>query len=296
MRYLPALATTAALATFAARAGAEPAACSSSNPPAPSRPYFMLALDASDSMSVAIPTTNSCKLANGYSTDYPDNRIGHARCAIFNTLSAFGGLVNFGLATFGPRQVSDDAQGLANNVNACPDTMQGQLVLGQPPQPGEGIQGCIQYHLNSPPNTACGPGVGVTRSSANILVPLQQDNYWDPPNLQSASNVPSIASWVDNQCGDCREILLSVNTPINGALRDMYRYLSNQWTNPLTGQTFATPLEDASVERTCRSVNVILLTDGGETCDTTGVTDPNGTSAANAAKTLLDGFDIGPTH
>lgn len=59
-------------------AAAEPAACLTANPPPPSKPYFLFVLDASDSMSNAMSPANRCKIANGYSSDYPDTRIGHA--------------------------------------------------------------------------------------------------------------------------------------------------------------------------------------------------------------------------
>ena len=86
-----ALATTA----FAGPAHAEPASCLSPDPaqwPAPSKPYFMLALDTSGSMTTGVGTASSC----GFGSD----RVAHARCAVRNTVLAFGGEVNFGLSTF----------------------------------------------------------------------------------------------------------------------------------------------------------------------------------------------------
>ncbi|MFO0761412.1 MAG: MopE-related protein [Byssovorax sp.] len=245
---------------------AEPAACNSPNPPAPSKPYFMITLDASDSMSNAT-AASSCTIANGYATDYPANRIGTARCAIYNTVAAFGGQTNFGFAIFPAHQVTGNA-----GPAVCPAGM-------------ASLAGCNEQFLYA---SNCGSGSGATRRGANIVVPLQQDNYWDPPANQSPSNLATIEQWVDNQCADCKEVTLANSTPINGALRDMYRYLSSSWTNPLTNVTYQTPLNDASIERPCRTVSVILLTDGGESCDTV-------TDAANAAAALLAGFNIGGT-
>src|SRR5262245_42696953 len=76
-------------------ATAEPAACLDFDPskwPAPSKPYFMIGFDTSGSMISPVPTNNSC--------GYPNNRVGHGRCAAKNTFLAFGGQANFGLASF----------------------------------------------------------------------------------------------------------------------------------------------------------------------------------------------------
>ena len=75
---------------------AEPASCLSPNPadwPASSKPYIMLAIDTSGSMTTAVGSANSC----GYA---PNDRNAHSRCAMKNTVNAFGGEVNFGLSTF----------------------------------------------------------------------------------------------------------------------------------------------------------------------------------------------------
>ena len=64
---LAVLAGILAAAAFAEPAGAaEPAACLSQNPadwPAPSRPYFMLAIDTSGSMAEPVASANSCGYA-----------------------------------------------------------------------------------------------------------------------------------------------------------------------------------------------------------------------------------------
>ncbi len=258
---------------------AEPAACLTANPPAPSRPYFLFVLDASDSMNNAMSPANRCKIANGYASDYPDTRIGHARCAMYNTLLAFGGQVNFGLMKLPAFDIKDDATGPGNNPAVCPNSL-------------TSIAGCTETSLYG---ANCGTGTGVTRKSAWLAVPLQLDDYWNPPGMQAPSNLAEMLSWVDNKCSDCKETALASSTPINGAMRDAYRYLSSAWVHPTTMVSYPTPLQGAAVERPCRSVNVILLTDGGETCDTTGINDPAGNSVANAAKLLYDGFTIGGT-
>ncbi|MFO0661430.1 MAG: hypothetical protein U0165_16600 [Polyangiaceae bacterium] len=218
--------TVAFAAAWAGSVRAEPAACTSAQPPAPSKPYFLFIVDSSGSMNDAMTPAPSCQTANGYSSDYPSTKTGHARCALYNTVNAFSGQVNFGLMTFGPRAFTKTGTPAAT----CPASM-------------TSVTGCTVSSLYPAPPTGdstCGAGTGATRTSGNILVPIQQDDYWDPPGTQSASNVTSMLSWFDNQCGDCKELILTGSTPINGALRDAYRYLSSGWTNPLTSVTYDT--------------------------------------------------------
>jgi hypothetical protein len=145
----------------------------------------------------------------------------------------------------------------------------------------------------------CGTAqTGANQRSANILVPLPADDYWNTPPL-AQPNSAALLSYVDNQCGDCKEIFSDGNTPLNGVLRDMFRYLSQQWRPPLPGTNadvapagspiVATPL--TGTERPCRSVNVILITDGDETCPT----DSAAAQAQAAATALRNGWTIGTT-
>jgi hypothetical protein len=254
---------------------AEPAECASPNPPPPSKPYFLFVFDTSGSMEDAMTPAPSCTLAKGYSSNYPSSKSGHARCAMYNTINAFGGLVNFGLMAFPGVKINDDA---GANPNVCPSTIDAA------------VSGC------SFNQRGCGSGTGLTRSSSTILSPIPRDNYWDPPAAQSPSNIQTLLGLTNNLCGDCQEVpTVGSATPINGGLRDAYRYLSGTFTvGAPYDQSFSTPLVGGAVERPCRSVNVILLTDGGETCNDTDTT-PNGTGPVNAAKQLLDGFNVGGT-
>ena len=73
-----------------------PAHCLSMDPgdwPLPARPYFMIAYDSSGSMmsNVSGSPQSSC--------GYGSRRQDHARCAVYNTVTAFGG-VSFGFAQF----------------------------------------------------------------------------------------------------------------------------------------------------------------------------------------------------
>ncbi|WP_236517056.1 vWA domain-containing protein [Sandaracinus amylolyticus] len=107
-----------------------------------------------------------------------------------------------------------------------------------------------------------------------MLVPIAADN-------QSA-----ILEWVDFSCSTCDETAVGENpelvaqggTPLGGALRRARAYYAGG-TSPLIGDA----------PGTCRPINVILLTDGEETCE------GNAVSAATALRsTTVDGrtYDI----
>ena len=231
----------------------EPAACLSDDPaawPRSSKPYFMVVVDTSGSMTGAVAATNSC----GFATQ---NRIAHARCAVKNTLLAYSGQVNFGLASYAQRNNCTAANNTCNSSATC--TVQ-----------------------TAPGGNTCGPtiteptiGGGTTiRSGANIISPMLQDHYWaDPPDL---SNVPTMLQMVDNSCssnngvanpaaGWNAELFASGSTPLGGVLFDMNRYFANTYTDKWTSAAVPTPLKTSNpAERTCRSLNIILITDGDE--------------------------------
>jgi hypothetical protein len=282
LRYLGAAALAAVTLVASPRpAAAELPQCRSTNPadwPAPAKPYFMVAFDTSGSMSgtqTPLLSANRC----GY---YPD-RNGTARCALKNTITTFGGLVNFGLSTYATQVTVSGSP-----ASSCPNTLDpaagctiSPLYTGQHPT------ACFPIGSNC---DSCGKGAQTTAAGANILVPLQLDDYWKPLGSRTPSNVNALLTWVDNICSDCKELWDSGGTPLNGILRDMYRYLSTQWQGP--GVTFTTPLTDLTTERSCRSVNVILITDGEESCELNG-SNPDVSWAVQAAQNLLNGWDIG---
>ncbi|MBI4953167.1 MAG: hypothetical protein HY908_14125, partial [Myxococcales bacterium] len=260
--WLAAAGALAALAVLALPREALAQDCSSFNPadwPAPSKPYFMIAFDTSGSMTTDVnPISNdSCGLGT--------RRLDHGRCALRNMLQAYSGQVNFGLATFA-RQMSNCAANCGGCTFANFPGNSGNTGCG--PEPACGL-----------PNSGC-------RAGANIVVPMQIDDYWNSP--PTPSNVPSLLTWVDGSCAGSTELFASGNTPLNGILRDMFRYYQASWTRPGGAPTYATPLGTAAQgERPCRSVNVLLLTDGDETCDV----DP--ADPVDAAADLLAGFAAG---
>ena len=253
-----ALAGALAVGTFTGSARAqEPAACLSPDPaqwPASSKPYFMILIDTSGSMITTVAgAAPSC--------GYPTSRMGHAKCAVKNTVLAFGGEVNFGLAQFASIMTGCGANCYGNASNV--------------PNPGCDV-GCYNAEINQFGTcSGCGPMDNIanpaTARGGRVLVGMQVDNHWSsPPN---PTNLPQILQYVDNNCSSNLEVVNTPTdglayglTPLNGSLRDMKRYFQTGWTNPdNAAETYPTPLN--ANDRACRSVNVILLTDGDETCD-----------------------------
>jgi MYXO-CTERM domain-containing protein len=241
---------------------AEPPECLLPDPskwPAPAKPYFMVAFDTSGSMASAISpaSNNSC--------GYPNTRTGHGSCAVKNTFMAYSGQANFGLASYA-RKMSGCAAGCYTGCTYA--------NLPNNSQPAACASGGCGPEPNATANSS-------TRAGANILVPMLNDTTVPPP----ASNVPALISWVDNDCTNSTELFADGCTPLNGILRDMYRYYSVGWTYPGNATvTFPSPLTSVALgERACRSVNVILVTDGDETCD-------NQADAVAASAALYAGF------
>jgi MYXO-CTERM domain-containing protein len=306
-------------------AAQEPAACKSPNPaswPPPSKPYFMIVVDTSGSMDSNVATPNSC---NYHVFNDPNGgRIDHARCAVKKTVQAFSE-VNFGLASYA-RTISN-----CNSNGTC----YSNCTYGNFPRSAPQNGGC-------PNDNGCGNkynNLAANRQGANILSPMLLDAYWSPP--PPPSNVLTIAGYADNNCNGSTELFADGCTPLNGALRDMYRYFQGGWApQPKTcaavadcngtgytkcqadlvgnscgcandadctgvaafanaGRTKCVTLPDgakgcgfpspigtaAQGERPCRSINVILLTDGDETCDAQA-------DAVSAAGALFSGVSI----
>ncbi|MFO0613699.1 MAG: MopE-related protein [Polyangiaceae bacterium] len=257
--------TAAAVSPWLAEeAKGEPASCLSSDPaawPAPSKPYFMIIVDTSGSMGITVGgTQNSC----GYNTTgnvNSNNRIDSARCAVKNTIQAYAGQVNFGLA------------GYAWKLTNCPNQGTCQTCTNN----GGGSFSCFGQggNLCSNQGFSCGPATTDPLSGtamnmgAEIFVPMLQDHYWlNPPD---STNVPALLSYVDNNCTNGIELGTASATPIAGALLGMNQYFSNTYVDPISGATVASPLGSlAQGERSCRSLNIILITDGDETCNTGG--------------------------
>ena len=108
-----AVAPALVLALLPRTASAQTYNCNSNDPsqwPPSSKPYFMLAIDTSGSMTNCTnPSTNSngtsCPsgnpAANNNSCGLEPTRLNDAKCAIRQTIQAFAGQVNFGMMTYG---------------------------------------------------------------------------------------------------------------------------------------------------------------------------------------------------
>ena len=255
--------------------------CASQNPadwPAAAKPYFLLLVDTSGSMAGAggqvldgggNPLNTSCTVGG---VNYGTDRRAHARCAVRNTILAYSGQVNFGMATFARTQTN--CMNLVNGACNFASCTYGE-VSGASPSNCFGNIGCGPEPSNQPNSAA--------RAGSLIRVPMLQD-IGSP-----ASNVNSLLTWVNGTCNGNMdpEIFADGCTPLNGVLRDAFRYYSNQWVPPSPtpgGATLPSPLTSIALgERGCRSVNVILITDGAETCD-------NAPDAVDAAADLFNGF------
>ena len=308
----------------------EPPQCLSPDPsqwPAPAKPYFMLAVDTSSSMAEPLPfllcsQSSDCTAASAGNTclcfgggappcgvgngscngvapacpGYASNRSGHERCALQNTLEAFGGQVNFGLAGY-PLSQTACAAGLTCNANTPFGCFSDCSYAAAPGDPNP-----------TAPNYGCGPipgGIPANRQGGNVLVPMLWDHFWvtAPPTCTMPSqcpsgictagsgvgtNIPTLLQYVDNSGVANEEMWATGKAPINGILQDMYRYFSGTYVNPLTGIAVPSPIDASSPsnERPCRSLNVILISAGDENCDTYA-------DATAAATNLFNGFSLG---
>ena len=277
----------------AAMAAAEPAACLSSDPkqwPQSSKPYFLVIVDTSGSMGTTVPTgANSC--------GYQHNRIGDARCAVKNMVTAYGGVVNFGLVTYAWRLQGCPAATCAtcDQFTGC-FTNAGCTTVYSPSDNGHCGPIITEPNINAALN-ASAPGTQNIHAGGYVVVPISQDNYWDPP--ANPNNVDTILAAVDNNCGN-GEIGANANTPLGGVLYNMKQYLQGGYTDPFTSASVLSPIGPATflgspAERACRSINVILITDGDETCDAynTGAYPTNeGLAVFEAGRLLSPGVTV----
>jgi hypothetical protein len=96
-------------------------------------------------------------------------------------------------------------------------------------------------------------------------VPIARDEL-GTGGAADTRNESTSESWVNKSCDSGTEVYAFGLDPLNGALRDAARYFGTGWTAPDSSLTFATPL--SATDPTCRSLNVILIADSDENCDT----------------------------
>ena len=238
----------------------------------------MLAVDTSGSMTACTtPPTSYWTECNSNAPGYRLNSCGNnpsrmndAKCALRQTVQAFSGQANFGLATF-----ATYLAGCGANAGACNsdcDPFNGGNCQADDYQCATY---CFQEEINTTGNCGgCGPrsGNAATRAGALIRVPMMRDDFWNSP--PTTTNVPNVLSWFDDNCDNGHETYAAGGTPLNGMLRDMRRYFAGSWSAPDGSVTYTTPLASQDLAGTgvngstaCRNVNVILITDGDESCD-----------------------------
>jgi hypothetical protein len=86
--------------------------------------------------------------------------------------------------------------------------------------------------------------------------------------------VPELLKWFDGDCAESKELFAIGGTPIAGSLRSTTQYLRSGWSllwnasNYCSGTTYTSATPVTSSDRACRNINVLLVTDGDEVCDT----------------------------
>ena len=190
------------------------------------KPYFMVIVDNSGSMATGTGGGNN-------SCGFPHNRISDARCVLTQVVNGYGDV------TFGLERFRETCSGTCNA--SCGTSC-----------------GCSCSWLNC---SGCGnsgsgcPATGANADQGQVLVPIADENQND------------ILAWVNSTCNTCTlnsalnpELESDTWTPIAGSLRGARRYFEGGdpvWTpSPIATDSY----------RGCRPYNVILLTDGEETC------------------------------
>ncbi|MBK7579153.1 MAG: hypothetical protein IPI67_03015 [Myxococcales bacterium] len=301
---LAALAVSAVLS--APRASAqEPASCLNPDPskwPAASRPYFMLVVDTSGSMiGCTNPSTSTYQFPSSCPSTAPKNscnmeptRINDAKCALRNTVQAFSGEVNFGLATFPVRMAGCGNGACVDTCTAANGSCTLTAGVGTSGEYYSGNGCTVSGFPNASGGTSCGnlpscPGTGPAapnfakgtwRNGGNLVVDMLQDPTWGPN--PPPTNVPELLKWFDGNCNESKELFAIGGTPIAGSLRTTAEYMRAGWNlgwtnaNYCQNPTFTSSTPVTTSDRACRNLNVILVTDGDEGCDT----DADGVAAA----------------
>lgn len=249
-RFTPLLLAAFLAVTAHSAMAQEPLACLSTDAklfPATAKPYFLVIADSSASMTTALGSANSCGT--------PASRLGQMVCGLRTAFTTLAGPANFGLAIFAAKATGCDA--------ACTTCTYSSSL-------GDSSGGCGQ-ETESLPNSA-------GRASATIVVPIRSQD-------SGVFNTSDLLAWVDGSCSGNRELFAYGNSPVNGALRDAFRYLSSSWTALDGSVTYTTPLQ-SGYDLACRSVNVILITDSNENCDIAS-------DALDAAADLYYGLTVG---
>ncbi len=268
----------------------------------------MLVVDTSGSMiGCTNPSSGSYQYPSSCPSSAPKNscnmeptRINDAKCALRQTVQAFAGEANFGLSTF---SVKLSGCGNGTCVDTCTANNGSCSLTGGVGTSGEYYSG-NGCSVNGFPNpvtaTSCGnfpscsstgPGApnyakGTWRNGGNIVVDMLQDPTWGPS--PPATNTGELLKWFDGQCDESKELFAIGGTPIAGSLRSVHQYFLSGWNTNwsasnycASGFSVTSPTPLTTTDRACRDVNVILVTDGDESCD-------NQAGAVSAASALYN--------
>jgi hypothetical protein len=236
------------------------------------KPLFQLIVDTSGSMTTNVMGTNSCNYV-------PNNRMNAAACVVRNIADSTGDGI-FGLSTFALSCAAGGCRysappGLFNNREGC------------------GTQSCGTNGTGTT-NIAGYPGVFHGCFDAGpVQVSIAESNAWE------------LRTWGDGRWTSCanpsglvaaalggNELSNQFNTgcpgaavawtPLAGSLFGTWRYLANQVPGRPSPYINFNNTGRPDPFRTCRPVNVILLTDGDETCVNSVAGTSSGAAAANA--------------
>ncbi len=273
---------------------------------------------------------------DGY-TGFDGSRLFQAKQALNDTISAFG-VAEFGLARYKAADVSrtcnsdSDCAGLADGANYnCIDPAH---VPGTAKYCAVNRGwGCNNGYSGAPDSVcyaecAVNSGTCCTSRKAGIATPDPRDIYSKgiecPSAVSSAgnksdcaypacdggdvlvgfpsagtSNYSSLLSWLDGQetfpGGSNRELRANGATPLAGSLTAALHWLTDSTKSAIGPSPGVLPLDP---KRSCRSYNVVLITDGLENCDVRGGNTATGAAQAAAAllaqgvKTYVIGFAV----
>ncbi|MDP3278220.1 MAG: MopE-related protein, partial [Deltaproteobacteria bacterium] len=211
------------------------------------KPEFMFIVDTSGSMGAATGSANSC--------GYTDRRINAAACVVRNIADSIGDAV-FGLETFSfncnPGTTCHYTSGTNSSCGNC-----GATTVTVPGYPFP-FAGCID---------SAQVNVNIAESNSYELR-TWGDGRWTSCNNPSGLTAPTLggnelSNAFNTACGG----LAVSNTPLAGSMHVAWRYLANQLgaARPSPYVNFNNTGRIDPYAR-CRPVNVILMSDGGETC------------------------------
>jgi hypothetical protein len=156
-----------------------------------------------------------------------------------------------GCADTGPAPTPEDTC-VANRLDATchgdPSPLGGTIACASPTDSQTAFQSCLYYNGRDRTSVACHPPDYIGEGEVLVGFPTA-----------AGDNIAQVLAWIDHHEADFlggtdRELRANGDTPLGGALVSAGNYL------------VASVLPGDAQKRTCRAYNVVLLTDGAETC------------------------------